>query len=421
MIQLRWLMLASMAILPANASAENWPQWRGPNNDGVSTAKGLPTTWSETTNTIWKLPLPGMGCSTPCIWGDRIFLTTESAAELVALCIDKTGKIEWEETLGKSTNKARGDEGNGATASPSTDGKHVWFFVGSGELACFTIEGKEVWKFNLQDKYGKFKIQFGMHSTPVLHDGKLYLQMFHDGGQHVVALRAIDGKEIWHVERPSDGRAECLHSYASPFIWTNGKEAYLVIHGNDYTTGHQLTDGKEIWRLGGLNPKDKYNPTLRFVASPVCTPDLIVVPTAKGGPVVAVKPTAMGKFGPDGDYELWRKNRDTPDVPSPLVHDGIVYMARENGMFYTLDAKTGAEIYAAQRLHNDRHRASPVYADGKVYVASRDGTVSVVKAGKSFELLAKNKLADDTAASLAISDGRIYLRGFKHLYAIGSK
>src|SRR5262249_45826430 len=152
-------------------------------------------------------------------------------------------------------------------------------------------------------------------------------------------------------------------------IWRKGADAYVVVHGNDYTTAHRLTDGSEIWRLGDLNPKSKYNFTLRFVASPVATEDLIVVPSAKNGPVVGVKPNASGMIEPGSQYEQWRRPNNTPDVPSPLVHDGLVYLCRENGNLICLDAKTGKENYQ-ERTHNTRHRASPVYADGKIYLTA---------------------------------------------------
>jgi outer membrane protein assembly factor BamB len=409
----------------AGDSPANWPQWRGPKNDGVSTAKGLPAEFSDAKNVLWKLPMPGMSGATPCVWGDRIFLTSgDDKDQLIGLCIGTDGKEVWRKVLGKGGGKARGDEGTGSSASPSTDGKHVWFFVGTGDLACHDFDGNEVWKVNVQERYGKFRIQFGMHSTPALFRGKLYLQLLHDGGQNVICLDAETGKEDWKVDRPSDGRAECLHSYASPFIWTDGTDAYLVSHGNDYAVAHDLKDGHEIWRVGDLNGKEmKYNPTLRFVASPLCTPDLIVVPSAKNGPVVAIKPTAKGKVNAGNEYEVWRRPTGTPDVPSPLVHDGVVYLARENGFLECLDAKTGKDLYAPQRLHNSRYRASPLYADGKVYIAARDGVVSVVKAGRTFELLAENRMAageEITASPIAV-DGRLYIRGFKNLYAIGSK
>jgi outer membrane protein assembly factor BamB len=409
--------LLFLAPAPADHS-HNWPEWRGPFHDGVSDEKGLPAEWTADKNVIWKLPLPGIGSATPAVWGDRIFLTSADGDKLLLLCISTSGKELWRRTVGNGRVRGRGDEGNGASASPSTDGKHVYAFMGTGDLACFDFDGKEIWKCNVQDRYGRFKIGFGMHSSPVLFGDHLYLALLFTGGQHVIALDKLTGVDVWKIDRTSDGRAECEHSYASPVVWQNGSEAYLLVHGNDYTTAHRLSDGKELWRLGDLNPKDKYNPTLRFVASPVATPDLIVVPTAKNGPVVGVKPDATGMINAGGNGEQWRRQRDTPDVPSPLVYDGLVYLCRENGVVICMDAKTGKELYN-QRMHGARYRASPVYADGKIYLTARDGMVTVLKAGRTFTKLAENKLPDEIAASPAIADGRIYLRGFGTLYAIG--
>ena len=417
------LLAAALALaLAGPAAADNWPQWRGPKNDGVAPAKNVPATWSDSENVAWKLPMPGRAGATPCVWGDRIFLTStvDGSPDLVAVCVNTSGKELWRATIGQGAVQARGDEGDGASASPSTDGKHVWFFLGSGDLACLDLDGKEVWKFNCQARYGRFRIQFGMHSTPALFDGRLYLQFLHDGGQQVICLEAATGKEVWKVDRPSDGKAECLHSYASPFVWSSGTDAYLVTHGNDYAIAHDLKDGKEIWRLGGLNPKERYNRTLRFVASPVCTPELIVVPTAKNGAVVAVKPTARGQFANGSEFEQWRRPSGTPDVPCPLVADGLVYLVGELGDFTCIDAKTGKTQYT-EKFRRFRHRASPVYADGKVFAAARDGLTYVVKAGPKYDLLATNKLGEDMTASPVVLDGRIYLRGFKNLYAIGTR
>lgn len=411
--------------LTAVARADNWPQWRGPKNDGISAEKGLPAEFSETKNLVWKLDLPGVGSSTPCVWGDRIFLTSgDESNNLLGLCLSTAGKEVWRVVLGKGGGAGRKkDEGNNASPSPSTDGKHVWFCFGSGDVACLDLDGKEVWKFDAQKRYGQFRYGYGMHSTPVLHDGRLYFQLLHDGGQNVICIDAASGNEVWKVKRQSDGRAECLHSYASPFVWTNGKESLLITHGNDYTIAHDLKDGAEVWRVGDLNGKEtKYNPAFRFVSSPVCTPDLIVIPTAKSGPVVAVNPNARGKVTAESEYTVWRKRNGTPDVPSPLVHDGLVYFVRESGSLQCWDAKSGEEKYPAQRLHPGRYRASPVYADGKIYAVCRDGGfISVVKAGPKFELLAENHLPDDIAASPAVADGRIYFRGYKSLYAIGTR
>ncbi|HEV3143666.1 MAG TPA: PQQ-binding-like beta-propeller repeat protein [Gemmataceae bacterium] len=405
-------------LLAAQSRADNWPQWRGPNNDGVCKEKGLPAEWSESKNIAWKLPMPGMGSSTPAVWGEKIFFASEDGNYLVAMCVSTQGKELWKQKVGASKRyRSRVDEGNHASPSPSTDGKHVWVFFGTGDLACYDFDGNQVWHFNGQERYGKFSTQHGFHTTPVLYEDRLYVQWLHSGGQCVIAFDKLTGNEIWKVQRKSDGYAENEHSYASPSVWHDGKEAYLVTHGNDYTVAFRLSDGAEILRLGELNPKSHYNPALRFVASPLVTQDLIVVPTAKGGPVVAVKPDAKGLVGPGSEFEQWRKPSNTPDVPCPLAYDGLVYLCRETGVLICLDAKTGKEYYT-EKTHSQRHRASPVYADGKVYLSARDGTITVVKAGPKFESLATNKLPITLTASPAISNGRIYIRGFETLYAI---
>lgn len=399
--------------------SENWPTWRGPRHDGISTETNLPTVWSATNNILWQTKLPGQGAATPVIWGDRIFLTSEDADDLVVVALDTSGKQLWKGKLATGAKRSRGGEGNGATCSPSTDGRHVFALVGTGDFAAFDFAGKPVWQFNAQERYGKFSYGFGMHTTPLLHDGRLYLQLIHARAALVVALDASTGKEVWKVDRKSDGHSECLHSYASPCLWFREREARLITHGNDYAIAHNLSDGAEVWRLGDLNPKSRYNSTLRFVASPVATPGLIVVPTAKNGAVVGVKPTATGQLTTGSDGEAWRLPSGTPDVPSPVIYGGRVYLCRENGVLTCLDAATGKQLYS-DRAHSQTYRASTVAADGKLYLAAKDGTVTVVEAGPTLKILAKNKLPDQFTASPAIANGRIYLRGFDSLYAIGN-
>jgi outer membrane protein assembly factor BamB len=408
-----------LLLTASYAPADNWPYWRGPDNNGICKEERLPVQWSATKNVLWKVPLPGMGGSTPILWGDRIFLTSGEGKNLILLCLDTNGKTLWKRTLGSAKRLLiKGGEANEASASPSTDGKHVWAFVGSGDLACFDFEGKEIWKINVQDRYGRFQIQHGLHNTPLLHEDRLYLSLLHSGGHWVIALDKATGKEVWKVGRKSDAQGESREAYSSPCLGRDGKEAYLVVLGCDYTTAHRLSDGSELWRVGGLNPKNSY--AFRIISSPVAVPDLIVVPTARGGPVVAVKPEARGTIKPGNPGEQWRRSTGAPDVPSPLVHNGLVYLCRETGVLICLDAKTGKELYQ-QRLHAARYRASPVYADGKIYATARDGTFSVLKAGPTFELLAANVLPDEFTASPAIANGRIYLRGFRALYAIEDK
>jgi outer membrane protein assembly factor BamB len=417
------LLLATLgiaALLAGAAQAENWPQWRGPRNDGTTSEKGIPVTWTNQEHVLWRLPLPGAAGATPVVWGDRIFLTSAKDRDLVLMCVSTDGKPLWERVIATGDKPVRGDEGNSASPSPVTDGQHVWSLMGTGELACFDFDGNEVWKLNLQDRYGKFDIQFGMTSTPVLDGDRLYLQLLHTGDALVLALDKATGKEVWKHERTSDATAECEHSYASPFLYREGNIELLLTHGADYIVAHRLRDGAEVWRCGGLNPKGKYNPTLRFVASPVAAEGLVVVPSAKNGPVLGLSPDATGDISQSESGHVWKRAENTPDVPSPVVHAGLVYLCRENGVLICLDAKTGEQQYQ-ERLFSDRYRASPVLADGKLYLTSRSGVTTVVKAGRAFEVLAENKLGEAVSSSPVIAGGRLYLRSFDALYAIGDK
>lgn len=428
----RWVGMAavSLAVLVAAGDAvraENWPQWRGPKNNGLSNETNTPTKWSKTENVAWRLPMPGPGGATPVVWGERIFLTSvdKSSGDLLLLCVGADGKEKWRQVMSSGNKDVRGDEGNSASNSPSTDGQHVWAMMTNGVLGCWTADGKEVWKFNLQDRYGKFSIQFGMTSTPVLDGDRLYVQLIHGEGNAktreavVVCLEKATGKEVWKQDRPSDAIQENEHSYASPMMYDDGKAKFLLSHGADFIVAHDLKDGHELWRCGNLNVKTKYDPTLRFVASPVVGDGIIVVPTAKGAPVVALKPTGKGDITNDSALHLWRHPK-TPDVPSPLIHNGLVYLCMADGQIHLLDEKTGEQIYG-KRAHSDRYRASPVYADGKVYVAARGGIVTVIKAGREFEVLAENDLGEATSASPAFANGVLYLRTFDALWAIKNK
>ncbi len=407
----------TFCLLLPPVHAENWPLWRGPNDDGVSKETNLPAEFSDTKNVIWKLPMPGSAGATPVIWGKRLFLTSEEGSDVVVLCVSTDGKELWKKSLTRADKKRFGprrDEGSFADASPCTDGKHVWAFCGTGEFACFDFDGKEVWRFNAQERYGTFRMQWGTHTSPTLDGDRLYLQLIHGGGAWVIALDKATGKEVWKVARTSDATGESKESYATPSVWHRGTDALLVTHGGDYAIAYRLEDGSEAWRVGGLNPQGPgYRRDYRFVASPLVTPGLIVIPSAKKGPILAVKPDDKGL-----PTRVWNLPHGTPDVPSPLFHDGLVYLCSEDGRLTCVEAETGKELYS-EALTRDRYRASPVYADGKVYLSAREGTVSVVKAGRKFELLAVNKIPEVLEASPAISEGRIYLRGRENLYAIG--
>lgn len=416
------VLLLAVSILSGAAQAENWPNWRGPKNDGISGETNLPTEWTADQNVAWKLKLPGSGGATPVVWGDQIFLTAVVGNDLTLLCVGSDGKVQWSQVVGTGNRDVRGDEGNSAANSPSTDGKHVWAMFANGAVACFTVDGKKVWSLDLQERYGRFDIAFGLTSTPVLDEGRLYFQLIHgrmndEGSEGTVAcLDAATGKQIWMQLRHTDGTHENKHSYASPMMYDHDGLKFVVTHGADFVIAHNLLDGREIWRCGNLNVKENYDRTLRFVASPLCADGMIIVPTAKRGPVRAIRPDGKGDITFSKEAHVWSHEK-TPDVPSPLIHDGLVYLCMQDGNLYCLDQKTGEEYYA-ERTHRQRHRASPVYADGHLYLTARDGVISVVKTGKKFELVAQNELGESIAASPAIANSTIYLRTFDSLWAI---
>ncbi len=403
--------------------AQNWGSWRGPTSNGISTEKNVPTEWSTDKNVAWRVALPGPAGSTPVVWGKQIFLTTTRENSLLLMCFGTDGKQQWEQVIGQGNKAARGDEGNSASASPITDGEHVWAFIGTGQLACFTVSGDPVWDANLQERYGKFKIAFGMSATPVLYDGRLFVQLIHGDGNAstqeavVVAMDAATGKHLWKVDRVTGASNENEHSYASPMLYSFGGTTYLITHGADYTIAYSLEDGKERWRLGGLNPQgNSYHPTLRFVSSPAAAEGIVICPTAKNGPVFALDANKTGDLT-DSDAILWIRDNHTPDVPSPLIHEGLIYLCRENGMLLVLEQDTGKEVYM-ERTHSHRHRASPVLANGNLYLTARDGKITVVKTGRAFEIIAQNDTNETMSASPVISNGTIYLRTFDALWAI---
>lgn len=409
----------SAPLFSSVAVAENWPFWRGAQRDGISHETNIPRHWSETENTLWRLELPGSAGSTPIVWEDRIFLTSADESDLLLICASTDGEMLWKRIIAEGNEVVRDDEGNFASPSPSTDGEHVWCFMGQGELACFDFEGNEVWKFNVQQRIGEFDIAFGLTSTPVLDGDSLYLQLIHTGGARVVAINKRTSEVVWNVPRASDAHDECLHSYASPALYRDDEREFLLTHGADYIIAHRLEDGSEVWRCGGLHPLSRYDPTLRFVASPLAVPGMIVVPSAKMGRLVALKPDGQGDVTEQAGHQHWWFDT-TPDVPSPLAVGELVYLCRENGNLICLDAASGEQLYEA-RCHRDRHRASPVYADGHIYLTARDGTITVVKHGREFEIVAQNNLGETMTSSPVISNGQLYLRTFDSLWAIGEE
>lgn len=418
---MRTLTLAAVAFFLFSfivAQAENWPQWRGPALNGVSTEKNLPVKWTTEENVAWKVAMPGLSGSTPIIWRDRIFLSVADTDNLFLWCLNKTnGEVLWKQPLGAGNVKMR--KHNMSSPSPVTDGRNVYVMTGTGMLKGFDFNGKEVWSRDIQKDYGTFGLNWGYASSPLLFEDSLYVQVLHgmktDDPSYVMRIDKKNGKTLWKVDRPTNAIRESPDSYTTPALLRYGKTTEIVITGGDCVTGHDPANGKELWRANGLNPDN--NPFYRIVASPIVFDNIIYAPTR-------VKPLLALKVGGRGDitssHVLW-STPNGPDVPTPVTDGKYFYMINDKGIMWCLDAKTGAEVYAQQRIKSATYSASPVLADGKIYITNEDGLTTVIAAGPKFEVLAENSLNDYVLSSPAISDGRIYIRTTQHLYAIGKK
>jgi len=400
------------------ANAENWPQWRGPALNGISAEKNLPLKWTAEENIAWKLPMPGRSGSTPIIWNDRIFLNVTDGNALYLWCVDRTkGTLIWKQQLGAGDVKMR--KHNMSSPSPVTDGKSVFVMTGTGILSGFDFNGKLLWSRDIQKDYGEFGLNWGYASSPLLLNDALYVQVLHgmktDDPSYVLRLEKSSGKTVWKVERPTNAIRESPDSYATPAILRHGKTTELVISGGDCVTGHDLATGKELWRANGLNPDN--NPCYRIVASPVIFNDVIYA-SSKFKPLLALR--AGGRGDITTSHLLW-STPNGPDVPTPVTDGKYFYIVNDKGILWCLDAKTGAEVYAQQRLKPGTYSASPVLADGKIYATNEDGLTTVVKAGPAFEVLAENALNDYCLSSPAISNGQIFIRTDQNLYCIGKK
>jgi outer membrane protein assembly factor BamB len=423
------LVLSLFASVMAVAQ-DNWPQWRGPGWTNVSTEKSIPVEFGNDKNLLWRVEMPGPAGSSPIVWNDNVFVTSADGDNLIVMAFDIAGKELWRQTLGGQNKSIRMDNANFASPSPMTDGEHVWATSAAGVLHCFTFDGKPVWTKDLQKEYGEFDIQFGLSTTPILDNGRLYLQLIHGSMRDklpsvgwVISLDAKTGNEIWKFKRETEATVENKHSYTSPVIYRDDSRAFLITHGADYAIGHDLQDGHELWRMGGLNNKESYNPYLRFVSSPTCVPGAIIVPSAKNGPVLALRPEKLkGDVTGDVGALHWRLDRGTPDVASPLVdvEQKLVYLCHESGLLIVVDMENGKELFK-ERFFADKHRSSPVLVGNKIVITSRNGDVLVVEGGREPKVLAKNSLGEETTASPAVSNGRLFIRTFDALYAFGTK
>jgi outer membrane protein assembly factor BamB len=415
-----------------SALGADWAQWRGPNFNGSSPEKGLPTQWTKD-NPAWQLDLPGASAGTPVILGDKVFVTTseDQTKTLHALCVDRrTGKTLWRNKAGDGLN--RDDKSNFASPSPIADTDRVIFFYGNGTLVAFDHAGKELWNRSITKDYGDFAFQWTFGSTPLLHKGKLYLEILqrdqpvHGKGKpgaesFLLAVDPASGKTLWKQIRPSEAVAESLEAYSTPIPFQGNGREEILITGGDCITGHDPATGKELWRWGTWNPTKITH--WRLVPSPVAGGGVVLACAPKNDPVYAIKVGGKGKL--DDSAIAWKSEAKsvTSDVPTPAFADGDFFIQSESRrMIWRVSPENGKVKWAVELPGRKRYEASPTVADGKIYTMDFGGNVVIVDAtkGEIINTIAMGEANDDmTRSSISVAHGQIFIRTNNKLFCVG--
>jgi len=424
--------LAVVALITLGARAEeNWPQWRGPHFNGSSEAKNLPDQLSKE-SALWSTPIPGHSNGTPVVFGDRVFVTSYQP-RLFAHCLSKAdGKILWEKEISQvSFTSGRNDS---ATPSPVTDGKVAIFLFGTGDLVAFDMDGQQLWKRNIQEDHGKFSYQWLYGASPLLYNGKLYVQVLHRNvppgkwrqpspgeklnDSYLLAINPQTGKDLWKVVRPTDAHIESQEAYTTPIPWERPARTEILVAGGDCVTGHDPETGKELWRAGGWNPQKA--DSWRLVASPVTSEGLVFVCPPKGGQIRAFR---EGGTGDVTESNLaWKGTGLTSDAAVPLVYQGNLYVLDgDKKQLACVDPKTGERKWAGTLDSRPVLRTSPTGADGKIYVMNEAGDVFVCSATE-FKVLSKTSLGGDgSRGSIAAVDNQLFIRTGDKVWSFGGK
>ena len=413
----RRLQAALVLVSAAFAADGDWPHWRGPNDDGM--ARGdAPLRWSDEEHIAWKAAVPGRGHSSPVLWADRIFLTTAVPAgdasgrslvehKFTVLAYDrKTGKLIWEKVArtAKPHEMHHPQYGSFASNSPITDGKRVYAFFGSRGLFCYTLAGELVWQRDFTP-LSMFR-EFGEGAWTALDGEKLLVLLDQEGDSYLLALDKNTGRELWRTPRQGNT------NWSGPYVTSHEGRKQVIVSASREVCAYDLETGKQIWSARGLGQNTIPAPLawdgLVFVMSGFRNPNMMAIRLGREGDLTGT------------DAIVWQNQRGNSYTPSPVLHDGRIYMLTDSGMLSCLDAKTGRPYYQQQRLPKPYNfKASPVGANGKLYLASENEDVIVVRMGEKFEVLATNTLKDQTfIGTPAIADNQIYLRGQNTLYAI---
>ncbi len=424
----RALVPALLSALWLPAVAADWPNWRGPTLDGASGETMLPEKLDASTQ-VWALDLPGPSSGTPVVMGNRIFLPAidQATANLTAMCVERTtGKVLWSAVVAPSL--ASNNRNDLAAPSAVTDGKLAVFMYGSGDLAAFTAEGKPLWARNLQKEFGKFEIMWLYGSSPLLHGGRLFVQVLQNDSKKapeavsasfLLAIDPATGKNLWHHPRPSEAKGESLESYGTPIVYTVDGREELTLFGGDLVTAHDPATGKELWRSDGYNDKRAKN--WRSIPGSVLVDGKVVSITARGGRTFAVKPGGSGDV--TASHVAWNSTELTSDVCMPLSYQGRMYLLDgDKKVLRCVDPTSGKVLWQGELPAKGVLRASPSGGAGRLYTMDESGQVFVLAANE-FKILGAYALgAGGTArSSVVLAHGQVFVRTAEKLYAFGGK
>jgi outer membrane protein assembly factor BamB len=429
------LVLATLAF-----ASDNWPQFRGPGSTGVVDDPALPDKWSTTENVAWKVDIPGIGWSSPIVWGDTIFLTSvvnSGATEApkkglyfggerkasndehrwMVYAVDfKTGKILWEREVHKGVVPGpRHLKNSYASETPVTDGERVYAYFGNVGLYCFDMKGKLLW--SKESKPARTRFGWGTAASPVLYQGRIYIVNDNDEQSYIEALDKKTGQSIWHVER-AEGT-----NWATPYIWEHDGKSEIVTPGTKKVRSYDM-DGKLLWEFGGMSSIT--------IMTPFTAHGLLYISSGYVGdqirPVYAIKPGAKGditlaKGETSNEWIAWYRPTDGPYNPSPIVYGDYYYTLLDRGFLTCHNARTGQEMYGKQRIDPaaGAFTSSPWASNGKLFALSEDGDTFVIAAGPEYKLLGKNSLDEMCMATPAIVRGSLIIRTSSKLYRIAKK
>lgn len=404
------LLLTALFTLPVSAELHNWPGWRGPTANQVAAEGTYPARLDPTQNAVWQVTLPGKGSSTPCVWGDRIFITCDIDGQDGLLCYDLSGKEHWRVKLGEQR-PGKHRNASGSNPTPVTDGERIFVYYKSGTVASIDFQGKVKWKLNLQDKYGKDTLWWDLGTSPVLAGDNVVIAVMHEGESYLVALNRLTGDVAWRTLRNFKCERESDQAYTTPIVTEIDGVTQIVTWGADHLTGHSLA-GELLWTCGGFNPDNQ--PMWRVIASHAISNNHAIVPYGRGDFVAFVKLGGKGDITNTAHVGSVIGRGAGSDVPTPIALDGRAYLLTDKGTFTCYDITNGKPLWDEPfTLPRDaaKYYSSPVKAGEHFYFAREDGFIFVAKQTDSgLELVATNEMPERQIATIVPINNRILLR-----------